>query len=148
MTEMETKQHTIAQRSRKKLHFVHKDMDYYFSWILGREIYDGADSGECFEAAAHIEDGDPESWQREWRSLAERVEALAQSALSAGNQDQARRAYLRACTYYRAPLFMMLPTVPAFREHWRKLHDCFQQAARLFALPIESVQILYKHHRC
>lgn len=143
---MGTQQATIAQRSRKKLHFNHKDVDYYFSWILGRQVYDGADPGECFEAAARIVDGDPESWQREWPKLAERVERQAENALKLGNREQARQGYLRACTYYRAPLFIMLPTSPAFLEHWHKLHACFQQAARLFEPAIERLQVSFENH--
>lgn len=143
---METQQATIAQRSRKKLHFQHQDMDYYLSWILGRQLYDGADTSECFGAAAHIEDGDPESWQKEWLILAERVETLAKSAVNAGDRDQARRAYLRACTYYRAPLFIMLPTSPTFLEHWHKLSACFQQAARLFEPQIERLHVSFENH--
>lgn len=40
---MATNQTSIAQRSRKKLYFDHHDMDYYFSWIMGRQIYDGVE---------------------------------------------------------------------------------------------------------
>jgi hypothetical protein len=64
----------FAQRSQEKLYFDHKDMDYYLSWIVGRQIYDGSDPTECFDVAVRIEDGDAESWQREWSILARRVE--------------------------------------------------------------------------
>ena len=56
----------FAQRSQEKLYFDHKDMDCYLSWIVGRRIYDGSDPTECFDVAARIEDGDAQSWQREW----------------------------------------------------------------------------------
>ena len=42
---------SFAQRSRKKIHFGHKDMDDYLSWMLGREIYDGSDRQEYLAAA-------------------------------------------------------------------------------------------------
>ena len=143
---MATKQTSIAQRSQQKLYFDHKDMDYYLSWIMGRQIYGGSEAGECLAAAAQIVDGDAQSWQRAWRSLAERVEAQAQMALSGGDSPRARAAYLRACTYYRAPLFMMQPRTAAFRDTWQKMQACFHQAAALCDPPIEGIQVPFGDH--
>jgi hypothetical protein len=56
----------------------------------------------------------------------------------------ARGAYLRACTYYHAPLFMMDPANLLFREHWRKMQACFRQAAALFDPPFEAVEVPYQ----
>ncbi|GMV52187.1 MAG: dipeptidyl aminopeptidase [Nitrospira sp.] len=143
---METRQTSIAQRSQEKLYFDHRDMDYYFSWIMGRQIYDGSEAGECFDAAASIVDGDAASWQRAWRSLAERVEGQAQTARRGGDVAGARTAYLRACTYYRAPLFMMKPQTTAFHDHWQKMQACFHQAIDLFDPPIERIHVPFQHH--
>jgi hypothetical protein len=33
---MQAQQRTIPQRSPRKLHFAHKDMDYYYGWVSGR----------------------------------------------------------------------------------------------------------------
>jgi hypothetical protein len=66
---------SFAQRSLKKIHFDHKDMDYYLSWILGREIYDGSDPAECLSAAERITNADSRSWQREWSVPANRVQS-------------------------------------------------------------------------
>ncbi len=76
---MTNDQTSFAQRSREKLYFDHKDMDYYLSWVLGRQIYDGSDAGECFDVAARIVNGAAESWKREWANLAPRVEVRAHS---------------------------------------------------------------------
>lgn len=141
---METKQAPIAQRSQQKLFFDHKDMDYYFSWIVGREIYSGSYEGECYKVAARIEDGDPDSWQREWPKLAKRVEKQAETARKGGDLEEARSAYLRACTYYRAPLFIMKPQEEAFYDNWSKMEICFQKAAALFDPPIEIIQVPYQ----
>ena len=141
---MNTKQTAIAQRSQKTLYFEHQDMDYYLSWIMGRQIYDGSEPGECFDAASHIVDGDPASWQQAWGDLAQRVEAQAETALSRGNLEHARKSYLRACTYYRAPLFIMTPSDPAFYAGWRTMQHCFQKAATLFNPPIEVVQVPFR----
>src|SRR5512146_684059 len=129
----------MAQRSLEKLHFNHKDMDYYLSWIIGRQVFDGSDREECLAASACMVDGDPVSWQREWLELARRVESAAQTAAGQGDAETARKAYLRACSYYRAPLFMMDPKDPAFRENWRKQQNCFRLALTGFPFPIEAI---------
>lgn len=137
---MGIKQTEIAQRSQQQHYFDHRDMDYYFSWILGRQIYGGSISEECFEAASQIVDGDPESWQRVWVNLAQQVEAQANQ----GDVNQARACYLRACTYYRAPLFIMNPEAAAFGVGWRRMQACFRKAAALFDPPIETIQIPFR----
>ena len=140
-----TNDHTpLAQRSQEKLYFDHKDMDYYFSWILGRQIYDGSDEGECFDVAARIVDGNAESWKREWVTLAPRVQDRAHTVLSGGDVAGARAAYLRACTYYRAPLFIMKPQAAEFHDLWRKMQSCFHKAAALFAPPIERIEVPFE----
>jgi hypothetical protein len=48
----------FAQRSAKKIHFDHKDMDYYLPWMMGREIYDGSDRTELLETARKIPNAD------------------------------------------------------------------------------------------
>ena len=141
---MATEGAPIAQRSRRRLYFAHRDMDYYLSWIVGRRIFEGSDEGECLAVAGRIADGDAASWQEAWAGLAEEVEAQADRALHAGDREAARRAYLRACTYHRAPLFIMSPQDPRVRALERRLRACFQSAAALAGPPIESVQVPFQ----
>jgi pimeloyl-ACP methyl ester carboxylesterase len=141
---VETTQTPIAQRSQQKARFDHKDMDYYFSWVVGRQIYDGSDVGECLAVAAQITDGDPESWQHNWVALAQRVEAHAETKRKHGEREEAQSAFLRACTYYRAPLFLMRPIDAAFQDYCHKMRWCFQQAAALSAPPIEVLQVPFQ----
>lgn len=141
---MDTEQAAIAPRSQKKLHFTHRDMDYYFAWIVGRQIYAGSDETECFAAAERIVDGDAQSWQAEWMRLAEQVMTEAEDALRSGDREEARNAYLRASTYFRAPLFIMGPDNPRFEYNWRTMRTCFRQAAELFNPPIEQIQISFQ----
>lgn len=143
---MAMNQTSIAQRSRETLYFKHQDMDYYFSWILGRQIYQGSAAEECYAVAARIVDGDAASWQTEWRGFAERVEEQAQAAHRRGEGDAARAAYLRACTYYRAALFIMRPQTSAFHDTWQKMQACFQRAIDLFDPPIERLQVPFQNH--
>lgn len=140
---MTTDQTALAQRSQQKLHFDHKDMDYYYAWIRGREIYGGSQAAECAAAVAQISNGDPVSWQRAWVGLAQRLQAEATSQQH-GDNAVARAAYLRACTYYRAPLFISRPTDPAFHSNWRSMQFCFRQAAALFDPPIEPIRVPFQ----
>jgi hypothetical protein len=133
---MSDKEATFAQRSLEKVYFEHKEMDYYLSWVLGRQVYEGCESQECMQVAERIVDGDPQSWQAEWRKQAELTEAQAQALLEAGEQQAARRAFLHACTYYRAPLFIMGSEHADFNLLWKKMRACFKLAAALFELSL------------
>jgi len=137
---------SFAQRSLKKVYFDHKDMDFYLSWILGREIYDGSDYEECLSTARRITNADAESWEREWSALAQAVQNQAERALQDGEQEAARKAFLRACTYHRAPLFIMAPKHPNFYKHWQAMQYCFQKAAELFDPIIEPIQVPFQGH--
>lgn len=141
---MNTEQTAIAPRSQKTLYFNHRDMDYYFAWIVGRQVYAGSDEAECFATAERIVDGDVQSWQDEWMRLAEQVKVEADDALHRGDREQARNAYLRACTYFRAPLFIMRPTNQHFESNWRTMRACFQQTTDLFDPAIEQIRVSFQ----
>jgi pimeloyl-ACP methyl ester carboxylesterase len=143
---MEDQQTSLAQRSREKLHFEHADMDYYLSWIIGREIYAGSERGECMETAARIQNGNIDSWQREWGALAAQVEAEADAVLKNGDSAAARGAYLRASTYYRAPLFVMKRQAADFDSLHAKMQTCFRNAAVLFDPPIAPIEVAFDGH--
>ncbi|HCK65079.1 MAG TPA: hypothetical protein DHW49_02335 [Anaerolineae bacterium] len=137
-----TNQNTaFAQRSLEKIHFDHNDMDYYLSWILGREIYDGADRAECMETAQKIPNANVEAWYTEWSALAQRIESQAEEALKRGDKESARKMFLRACTYHRAPLFIMSQKHADFYKHWQNMQSCFRKAAQLFDTPIETIEV-------
>ena len=93
------------------------------------------------ETAARIADGDAVSWQQTWAELARRVEACAHACLMNGAVGEARSAYLRACSYYRAPLFVGSPHDLAFRNIWQKMHTCFRTATSLLHPPIEPIEV-------
>jgi hypothetical protein len=142
--DMQTQATSLAQRSAERIHFEHKDMDYYLGWIMGREVYGGSRAEECLKVAARIPNGDPVAWHQAWQRLAETVEAEATTAAAAGDRQAARGAYLRACTYYRAPLFMMSATDPALRPLVARMQACFRAAAALFSPPIEAVTVPFR----
>lgn len=144
---MNTNTTSIAQRSQEKLHFDHKDMDYYLSWIMGHQLYEGSEADECLAVAARITEGDAASWQREWLVLAEKTEAQAEAALQRGEYDTARIGFLRACTYYRAPLFIQRSQDIGFATNHQKMQTCFHRAAALFDPPIERIEVPFEGHR-
>lgn len=131
----------FAQRSSEKIHFDHKDMDFYLSWMMGREIYDGADHNELMETAKRIPNADVQAWYTEWSALAQRIEAQAEEALQKGNRESARKLFLRACTYHRGPLFIMGQKHPDFYSHWQRMQACFRKAAALFTPAIEPIRV-------
>jgi alpha-beta hydrolase superfamily lysophospholipase len=141
MSEHETSS-AIARRSAEKIHFDHKDMDYYLAWVMGRHVFDASDRADCMATAARIPNGDIAAWQAEWRNLAQQTEAEAQA--TQGDRAAARKAYLSACTYYRAPLFLMPPHQAEFRADYQKMRACFQAAAPLGDSPIEQIEISYQ----
>jgi hypothetical protein len=76
--------------------------NFKFVRVLGMAGVRGADVAECLEVADKIKKNDAESWFRAWRSAAESAEVAAESALSSGDKEAARWAYLRASNYRRA----------------------------------------------
>lgn len=79
--------------------------------------YGGADIGEVITTAERIEPGDTESWYREWRALADRTFAIAESCTAAGHAVSASVAYLRASNYYRtAELYLRDDVLTLFHQ--------------------------------
>jgi pimeloyl-ACP methyl ester carboxylesterase len=135
---------SIAQRSTKMLRFKHRDMDYYLSWVMGRAIYDGCETAICASVADKITDGDAASWQREWLAQATATEAQAQALLLREQRNEAHSAFLHACSYTRAALFIMPPSDARFAPSVVKMRACFEAAANLARPRIESVHVPFK----
>ena len=70
--------------------------------------YGGADIGECLATARRVKGTDLDSWHDEWRRTGDAAAALAEEAEAAGDAETARRAHLRACTYYRTAGVMLM----------------------------------------
>ena len=63
---------------------------------------EAAMSGRCSRPSPKSAIGDATSWVKEWRALAERIEAIGDACLKAEHRVSARGAYLRAAVYYAA----------------------------------------------
>ncbi|MDN7024646.1 alpha/beta hydrolase [Methanoculleus sp. FWC-SCC1] len=125
--------------------------DQEFAFELRRTLsaaYSGeADIGECLATASRIEEGDVESWYREWNRTADAIRTAGDESLAAGHRVSAREAYYRAATYYRTAEFFLHgdPADPRIVETWGKSRDSFRDALALDAVPCEIVAIPYEH---
>jgi hypothetical protein len=97
-----------------------------------------ADPGEVLATAARVEDGDADSWLREWT-------ATGGAAWAAANRRPSARRYLHAATYYAAPLALIADTDGSVSELalWRRQRTCWDRAVELLggerlALPYED----------
>ena len=120
--------------------------------VMTKALEHGSDIGECLAAARAIGHGAPDqqtlraNWHKEWRALAERIEAKAMGCLARGHTVSARDAYFRANEYYRSADFYLHdnPADPAIMELWEGAHRCFEAARQLAEPPFEAVLIPYE----
>jgi alpha-beta hydrolase superfamily lysophospholipase len=113
---------------------------------LGYAFYGGSEPGECLATVQRIEEGDAESWHREFNVTADRLFALAEKSAAAGHRVSAREAYLRACIYYHASYVFLFGTPVDRRliEAFDREVEAFLKAATLFESPVEPVEIPYE----
>jgi len=135
---------SLAQRSKSTTFFSHKDMDYYFSWILARHTFGGADPEECFEVAGKIIDGNLESWQEEWKIFAQNIETRAEKACSQNDNSNSGKDYMHACSYYRATILLMSPSDPDFKNNIERMQYCFKRATEILDMRIEKIYVPYR----
>ena len=77
---------------------------------VGATGHGGADIGECVQALRGLDERDLSAWYEAWNELGERVLGLADEQLENGHPESARRAFLRACTYFRTAGSMLYDT--------------------------------------
>lgn len=122
--------------------------DFEICRILGTAVYGGSDVAEVLEAVGQIKDGDPVSWNRAWKTQAERALALAEVARKSGDRTAARNAYLRGSNYTRASGYMLTGDGPN-RPHPRQravieeVQTHFRKAVALFDCPVHFLDIPY-----
>jgi len=136
----------VISMASEKLPFKSPEMNFQFIRALTHP-FGGAEFGECFYAAEHTNDGDPESWVRAWSEVAARVEGWGEEALAQGRRFSARNNFLRASNYYRAAEFYAPWNTKQHQELWEKSKSCFQRAAPLFEPPIEVLEIPFEDRK-
>jgi len=138
------KQNGDQPSARKPLYFKDPFADFAFLVTLSKQAFKGSEIGECYSAAAEIQEGDVPSWGAAWGTLAEKVEALARSTEAKGHRVSARQSYLRAVTYYRNVLWGFRASDPGYRATLEKSRKLFKRFAALSDPPIEFVEIPYE----
>lgn len=119
--------------------------NFEFLRVIGTAPFQGSDVGECLEAATLIKNNNPESWYKAWSLAAENAEALAKEALTIGDKEAARWAFLRASNYRRSSEFMLhaSPSDSRLESSIAKSVEDFQAACELFSSPVIKLDIRY-----
>jgi hypothetical protein len=127
-------------------HFGHSDFQFAFEGLLGAAYRGASDVGEVLATASRIEDGDADSWLREWTATAGTAWAAGKAAAAAGHRISALGCFRRAASYYAAALYLISHTSEPDRQAdiWRRQRDCWDHAVDLFPVPGERVAIAYE----
>lgn len=133
-----------AHRQYVKIHFDDDEMDFALQWILGSTSQGGCEIGEAFYTVGNIEDGNPDSWQKEWEKIAQRTEKTAKESLKNGHNVSAREAFMKASNYYRTAVVSMMPDNPKMKELGEKGRYCLKEAGKLFDTPVEYFEIPFE----
>jgi pimeloyl-ACP methyl ester carboxylesterase len=127
------------------LPFIFNDHQYSYQALraIAQSSTGGADIGECLSTIYKIDEGDDESWYREWLGTAQRVEKLAQDFRQQGDLVSARECYLRASNYYRTAEFFLYtnPEDPRIVQTWEKSRNCFLEYAGMSGGLVNPVEI-------
>lgn len=135
----------------KKRFFRDDAFEFEFQLALGACYYRAGDVGEVLSTGLRIEDGDAESWFREWQATGERVLAIAEGCEAAGHLVSAREAYLRASAYiYAATTSLdatkdpsrLLDVWRAHRRAWERFCELSDPAIERIAIPYEGTELV------
>ncbi|KAI5459441.1 Alpha/Beta hydrolase protein [Mariannaea sp. PMI_226] len=124
--------------------------DSEFAFVLSEYLSlsneGGAATGEVLRAAAEIEPGNLESWNKEFTYLADQILAQAKDAEKKNALVSARKAYFRASSYYRAADFFLHGNIsdPRIYSLWDKQNHTFTKAVNLLPRPPTFVQLQAK----
>ncbi len=127
--------------------FTDPSFDFETRTLLGGIHYGAGDAGEMLTAVANIRDGDATSWVNEYRTLAERIQAIGDACLKAGHRVSARGAYLRAAVYYAAAFVFVDGTEnpdAQLSELFAAHRRCFDQHVRLLDPPAIPIAVPYE----
>ena len=129
-----------------RYHFADTDMDFNFgTLVLGAAVNHGVEIGEAFYTASRIKDGDAASWQQEWHTLAQLVQARGEQSLASGHTISARDQLLRAANYYRISALSILPDDSRLKERAETSRKLLKKAGALLDPPLESFEIPFEN---
>jgi len=120
-------------------------LDQVLLFYLGEAWQGMSDINECLETMNRIDPEDPESWSREWRRTAERLEKTGYEKQKNGHRWSAGEYLMRASTYYRASMHRnMHPGSEEVREMTEREIRCFVTSQELLREPMEVVGIPFE----
>jgi dienelactone hydrolase len=101
--------------------------------------------GDVFDIARAMKDvqaGDKDAWERAWLELAQKTEAKARAALTAGHPRTAKQYFFHANNYYRmSDVLLTIAEEPKRGERFRKAQENFRAAIKLHEPKIEVVTV-------
>jgi hypothetical protein len=136
----------MSETKRKQYFMEHEQMDFEAQVLLGSCYYGAADAGGILATVGRIPSGDFDKWYQEWFALAERMQRIAEQSASSGHHVSARKAFLRAATYFAASAIFIDGTkdpsrgVPAWKRHLK----CWELFCTHLNPPVEKVSIPYE----
>ena len=126
--------------------FEDAEFELWGNRALVQAPFGGAEFGECLATAAAIEEGDRNSWKREWTRTGERVLAWAKTSSDAGHSVSASDAYLRASNYFRTatPFLYGAPVSDELRDLSARSNAAFARGLELGAHAAEQLEIPFE----
>ena len=128
-----------------RLHLAENDLlDFQYLRALAYQLYGGAAPGDVLQAAHEIarRGGKRTDFIEVWAGHGRRAARMAAEALEQGRRATARAGYLRAYNYLRmAEFFFDRHNQQEHRALYFESLACFDQAARLFDVPAEPIEI-------
>ncbi|EIC22355.1 alpha/beta hydrolase family protein [Thiorhodovibrio frisius] len=119
--------------------FQSPEMDFQLLRHLGSAAYGGASAGECIAVAARITDGDPDSWAREFATLARAQEQNAVDLEQTGCALSASERLFAAANSYRATEYYGDPTTAQHKQAGQASRDCLQRALSLAGIQYQPL---------
>lgn len=117
-------------------------LDEVLLFYLGEAWQGLSDINECLETVGRVDSKDPESWSREWKKTAERLERTGRKKKEQGHFLSAGEYLLRASTYYRASMHRhMHPDNAEIKDMTKREVECFIDSQQLLHAPMEVVKI-------
>ena len=102
----------------------------------------GGDVFDIARAMKNVEPGDKDAWERAWLELAQKTQARAKAALSAGRSSTARQYFFHASNYYRmSDVLLTIAEEPKRAERFRQSRESFRAAAELNDAKIEVIKV-------
>lgn len=96
--------------------------------LLGTAPGGGSGVAEFLEVVGKLPKHDAESWYREWHARAEKAQRQGKEAAERQHSEFARKAFLRASSYFRAAAYMLFTPDPRILQCSERSIENFKNA--------------------